>query len=209
MKILPAIILSLSLSSCALFQSKQDRAQHKLAKAISLDPTILQSSIKDSVRIKDSVHFTDSIRLKDSINITTKDSVIIIPKSDLNGDIESPCDSLKGLKSFDYRLGSGVHKLHIWSDGKRIRYSSSVDSLVSIIHSKDTYTQQLKDSFSIKEQYYLKEIEKQKNSVVTIVKHQPTLWQTLKRLGIGVLIGLIIGFVGAKLTKFKLGFLGL
>lgn len=176
---------SLFLSSCVIFQSKEHRAQNHLSKAISLDPSILKS--KDSIRIKDSVVLKDTtiVHVKDSISIVTKDSTIIIPKSDLNGTITNPCDSIKGLQPFDYNLGSGVHKLHIWSDGKFIRYNSTVDSLISTIHSKDTYVQHLEDSLVAKEAAFLKEKESFKKDVITVVKYRAPIWQILMYLAIG------------------------
>lgn len=198
------IAATLTLGSCSLFQSTQKRAQTHLAKAVSLDPTILKTSEKDSIRLKDSVVYHDSTRVKDSINIITHDSTIITPKSDLNGNIQNPCDSIKGLKPFDYNLGSGVHKLHIWSDGKTIRYSSTVDELVSTIRSKDTYISHLEDSLHSQEINHQKEVSQLKNTIVTIVKFQPTLWQTIKRLFIGLIGGLALGFVLFKVLGIKL-----
>jgi hypothetical protein len=199
-QILPALILVLSIS-CNIFRSPEKRADAHLKKAISLDPTILQSSLKDSVHIIDSIKITDSIRVKDSISIITKDSTIITPKSDLNGVVESPCDPVSGLIPFDYTLGSGVHKLHIWSDGKKIRYSSTVDELVSKIQSRDTYIIHLEDSLHSVELLHSQEVAKLKKDVVTLIDHRPTTWQVIKLVGLGLLIGLIVGFVA---SKFKL-----
>ena len=196
-KLIKTLLLTavLTLGSCSLFQPAEHRAQTHLKKAISLDPTIMQTSELDSVRLKDSVVFRDSILVKDSINIITKDSTIITPPSDLNGTVTTPCDSLTGLKPFDYTLGSGVHKLHIWSDGKNIRYSSKVDELVSTIRSRDTYVLHLEDSLHSAILSHEKEVTDLKNTVVTIVKYQPTLWQTIKRLLIGVVFGFVIGYI--------------
>lgn len=197
---LPLLAISTLVSSCAIFQGKEHRAQNHLAKAISLDPNIIKS--KDSIRIKNSVYLHDStvVHYKDSVNIVTKDSTIIIPKSDLNGDIKSPCDSLKGLKSFDYSLGSGVHKLHIWSDGQSIRYSSTVDSLVSTIHSKDTYVQQLKDSLTATKEAATKEKETYKKEVVTVIHYKATFLQKLLFILIGLVLGAAIMWI---LKTFK------
>lgn len=196
--------LLIALGSCSIFQSTEHRAQNHLKKAISLDPTIMQSSLKDSVNIKDSVIFKDSLRLKDSTNIITKDSTTITPKSDLNGVVTSPCDSINGLRPFDYTLGSGVHKLHIWSDGKNIRYSSTVDELVSTIRSRDTYISHLEDSFHSEAINHAKEVEQLKNTVVTIIKYQPTFLQSLKRILIGFLFGLGLGFLLFKVFKIPI-----
>ena len=152
--------------------------------------------------LKDSVRFIDKVNYKDSFVLRTKDSTIIIPKSDLNGSISNPCDSA-GLKSFDYALGSGVHKLRVWSDGKTIIYSSTVDSLVSIIRNQDSYHKQEKDSFAIKEQTLLNKIQNLEKQQITVIKHSPTFFQSILR----VLIGIIIGFILGKLLKIKIPFI--
>jgi len=131
--------------------------------------------------------------------VITKDSTIIIPKSDLNGDIDNPCDSINGLSKFDYTLGSGVHRLHIWSDGKRIRYSSTVDSLVSKIQSRDTYIQKEKETWSEKEKQYLAKITSLENTVLVIKDKVPFLRKIFNFLAI-FLPGLFIGYV---LRRFK------
>lgn len=188
------------LSSCAIFQGREKRAQNHLAKAISLDPSIIKS--KDSIRIKDSVVTKDTtiVHYKDSVNVVTKDSIIIIPKSDLNGDIKNPCDSFGVLKPFDYNLGSGVHKLHIWSNGKDIRYSSTVDSLVSTIHLKDTYVEHLKDSLVAKEATWLKEKESFKKEVITVIKYQVPPLKAILYILAGLALG--AGIIYA-LMKFR------
>ena len=198
-KLIAIAILALTLSSCAIFQSKETRAQRHLGRAISLDPTIIKSTKIDSVVITDSVRIKDSIVLKDSINVITKDSTIIIPKSDLNGDIDNPCDSINGLSKFDYTLGSGVHRLHIWSDGKRIRYSSTVDSLVSKIQSRDTYIQKEKETWSEKEKQYLAKITSLEKNTLVIKEKTPFLRKVFNFLSI-FLPGLFIGYV---LRRFR------
>jgi len=200
-KLLMLLVASLTLTTCSIFQSQEKRAQTHLKKAVSLDPTIMKTTTKDSIRLLDSVRIVDSIRIKDSVDIITKDSTIITPPSDLNGVIETPCDSSIGLKPFDYKLGSGVHKLHIWSDGKKILYTSTVDQLVSTIRSKDTYIEHLESRDRVKDSIHSSEIERLKKDVVTIIKYQPTTWQTIKLTGLGLLIGLIVGFVLFKVLK--------
>jgi len=131
--------------------------------------------------------------------VITKDSTIIIPKSDLNGDIDNPCDSINGLSKFDYTLGSGVHRLHIWSDGKRIRYSSTVDSLVSKIQSRDTYIQKEKETWSEKEKQYLAKITSLEKNTLVIKEKTPFLRKVFNFLSI-FLPGLFIGYV---LRRFR------
>lgn len=193
---LPLVIVSTLVSSCAIFHSKEWRAQKHLSKAISLDPSIIQS--RDSITTKDSINIKDSIvvHYKDSVNIVTKDSTIITPKSDLNGSISNPCDSNK-LKDFDYALGSGVHKLRIWSENGSLKYSSTVDELVSTIHSRDTYIEHLEDSLVAKEAQYLKEKSEIKKDVVTIVKYRASIWQILMYIVAGAGIMYV-------LTRFKI-----
>jgi hypothetical protein len=190
-------IVITTMTSCAIFQSAQHRAQNHLKKAISLDPSILRDSVKittiDSVRIKDSIN----IITKDSTITRLKDSTIIHPGGSLTGTINNPCDSITGLQKFDYNLGSGTHRLRVWSDGTHVFFNSTTDSLVSVIQSRDTYTSHIKDSFSTKEAEYKKEIDKLQKQVVTKVIYKARWYQFI----LPVLFALVIGYF---VRRFKL-----
>lgn len=179
-----------TLTSCAIFQSTERRAQTHLRKAISLDPRILQDStaftLRDSVRIKDSIH----VITKDSVTMRIKDSTIIHPGGSLTGTINNPCDSIIGLQKFDYNLGSGEHRLRVWSDGTHVYFNSTTDSLVSVIQSRDTYTSHIKDSFSVKESEYKKEIDKLQKQVVTKIIYKARWYLFI----LPVLIATVIGY---------------
>lgn len=188
----------LVLDSC---KTAQERAQKHLGKAIALDPSIVQQRYKDSLRVVDSVRISDSVRIKDSIRVTTKDSTIIIPASDLAGSVGSPCDSAGNLRSFDYSLGSGAHRFRIWTENGSIRFSSKVDSLVSRISTQQTYIEHLRDS--------IHSLESSRDSTAvsstsTAVTRQVTSYTTfqLVLMGLGLFV---VGFVAGKLIPIRFG----
>lgn len=177
---------------CSGCKTAEQKAQKHLAKAISLDPNIVKSKTKDSTRLIDSLVVRDSVRIKDSINVQTRDSVIIIPKSDLGGSVPNPCDGTGKLASFDYTFGSGSHKLRIWSDGATLRFSSSVDSLISRISTQETYVQQLRDSLRTLQHTRDSTKTVATNDVVTIVPSNNPF--RLFFLGLGcILVGFLVG----------------
>lgn len=197
-QILVALGLTITLlTSCAIFQSTEKRAQTHLRKAISLDPRILQDStattIRDSVRIKDSIN----VITRDSIVITVKDSTIIRPGDSLSGAINNPCDSLTGLEKFDYRLGTGSHRIHVWSDGTHVYFSSATDSLVSVIQSRDSYVSHVKDSFSTKEAEYKSQIDTLKKQVITKIIYKARWYQY-------IIPGIIFMLIGYFVRRFRL-----
>lgn len=87
---------------------------------------------KDSTSLTQKAAVKDSVRIIDSVVVRHRDSITLIPKSDITGDVSSPCDST-GLKPFDMYLGAGHHRVRVWSDGQVLHVKSSVDSLVSRI----------------------------------------------------------------------------
>lgn len=198
------LLLTLLLSSCAVFQSDETRAQNHLKKAISLDPSIAKSTTKDSLRIRDSVSYVEKVRIRDSFNLVTKDSTIIVPKTDITGSVTKPCDSLGVLKDFDYTFGAGANKLRIWAVDGVLYYRSSVDSLVSTIKSRDSYVLHLEDSLRalVKDKQELRAT--QERQTITITKNHYTFLQIL---GFGLVI-FVAGFVCGKLLKVQIPLLG-
>lgn len=183
-----AVLIALSivtLTGCSIFQSAQKRAQHHLAKAISLDPNIAQSRVEDSVRIKDSTVLSEKVRYKDTVITKTRDSVIIIPKTEISGNVTRPCDSTGKIRDFDYSFGSGANKVRIWSEDGNIRFNSSVDSLVSTIHSQETYINKLRDSIRSLEQKRDTATSSQRTDVFTVTETKRTVFHWI---GLGTVV---------------------
>lgn len=165
--ILATMILALIVlgTSCA---TQQERAQRKLAKAISLDPTILQSKteIRDSVRIQDSV--------------VVRDSVTITQKVETRIDFESPCDTVTGkIRPFNYESGSGPTYVRVWGDENGLHVSTKVDSLL-----------QRNRELSQKSKIEQKKTEVMERTI-TVVKYKAIIWQVVAAGVFGFFVGLL------------------
>jgi len=169
--LLAVMLLSSTMISCA---TQQQRAQRKLARAIALDPSILQSVTK----IKDSTVIRDSVRIKDSVTIIPKRETQFVIKADTN----------KRLAPFDFTDGIGPYRTRMWLDSAGdFHYWNKMDSVVT----KNKELEKVKDSQKARIEY--------QKQVITVIKYRVLMWQ----IGLAAVFGFFVAFL-PKIFKWVL-----
>ncbi len=92
----------------------------------------IQRFCTGSSMVKDSTAIRDSVRL---VNRFT-DSVVIIPKSVLEIDLDNLCDSLGRVRNVNIRHENGAGSLSIYTEGNHLKVKLNIDSIIAARYKK-------------------------------------------------------------------------